>query len=302
MYWQKDMAKISHIFLNKNKKMETGRNRSTGWQHAKLTGHINESNVEKLFSDDNFKRNFCERIGILPIEKVKVGGLYEKDVDCILGGKTKSKTDLQLELSNGSLINISIKKGLGGQVYLIGVDRFISGFEKQFNKKVPDDINEFLHFYFYGNEKTSQILSDRKFIEGMPPTILKYQKNHNRLVWEHLCRYNKDRADNLLNWFKYNISEITEFCFSRGLAINESEWAHYVWYINLLGEEDVDMLISIDEIKKSAANHADQILPGSKNGGSTIQLPFGFVQWHQCQIQFHHSFSKISDIIRNEIE
>ena len=29
-----------------------GRNRSTGWQHAKLSGHENESDVEKLGNVD----------------------------------------------------------------------------------------------------------------------------------------------------------------------------------------------------------------------------------------------------------
>jgi len=41
---------------------------------------------------------------------------------------------------------------------------------------------------------------------------------------------------------------------------------------------------------------------GSVLGGSTIQLPFGFVRWHSPsktipgQMQFHHSFSKISQL------
>ena len=31
-----------------------------------------------------------------------------------------------------------------------------------------------------------------------------------------------------------------------------------------------------------------------------IQLPFGFVQWHQSQIQFHHKFNKIKNIYENK--
>lgn len=38
---------------------------------------------------------------------------------------------------------------------------------------------------------------------------------------------------------------------------------------------------------------------GYKNGGTTIQLPFGFVQWHQSSMQFHHSFDKIRNILKS---
>lgn len=41
---------------------------------------------------------------------------------------------------------------------------------------------------------------------------------------------------------------------------------------------------------------------GTKNGGSTIQLPFGFVQWHSPRkvipgnLQFHHSYDKMIEL------
>ena len=36
---------------------------------------------------------------------------------------------------------------------------------------------------------------------------------------------------------------------------------------------------------------------GTTNGGTTIQLPFGFVQWHQHQMQFHHNYYKIKILL-----
>ena len=36
---------------------------------------------------------------------------------------------------------------------------------------------------------------------------------------------------------------------------------------------------------------------GNNNGGTTIQLPFGFVQWHKGQMQFHHSYEKIRNLL-----
>ena len=41
---------------------------------------------------------------------------------------------------------------------------------------------------------------------------------------------------------------------------------------------------------------ADVVYYGNTLGGSTIQLPFGFVQWHQNSMQFHHNFEKIQKL------
>ena len=48
--------------------MAMGRDRATGWKHAKLSGHENESDVEQLFKDDNFRAAFSKRLGIGEIE------------------------------------------------------------------------------------------------------------------------------------------------------------------------------------------------------------------------------------------
>ena len=66
------------------------------------------------------------------------GGLNETNVPSVHGDKTKNKSDLKVILSNGEVINISVKKSLGGQVYLITADRFITGFEKIYLKEIPE--------------------------------------------------------------------------------------------------------------------------------------------------------------------
>ena len=42
---------------------------------------------------------------------------------------------------------------------------------------------------------------------------------------------------------------------------------------------------------------AENIKFGSRMGGSTILLPFGFVQWHQHAMQFHHRLKSIKELI-----
>ncbi len=278
-----------------------GRDRATGWQHAKLSGHENESDVEQFFKDDKFKAVFSKRLGIGEIASAAVGGLYETDVISVFGDKTKSKTDLTIALKDGKAINISIKKSRGGQVYLIGVKRFIDGFEKQFNKVIPTQIKELLYIYFYGSPETDTLLNNSKVTTNETAALISYQKKHNRLVWTSLYNWDKSRADSLLKWFKDNIGEIAEYCFSRGLAKEKKDWAQYVWYINLLGEDDLDEIFSISDIKVAMASHLNEIFPSSQNGGSTTQLPFGFVQWHQQKMQFHHSFEKLLKFVKKNL-
>ncbi len=281
--------------------MATGRDRASGWQHAKLSGHENESDVERLFRDADFRSSFSKRLGIGEIASASVGGLCETDVLSVFGDKTKSKTDLTITLKDGQTINVSIKKSAGGQVYLIGVERFIDGFEKQFKKTISNDIKELLYIYFYGSPRTNALLNDANVTRNEGATLIAYQRRHNRLVWQSLYNWGKDKGDSLLNWFKDNISDIADFCFARGLAANKKDWAQYVWYINLLGEDDFDEIFSVEDIEKAISANIAEVFPSSQNGGSTTQLPFGFVQWHQQKMQFHHSLSKLSEIVSKSI-
>lgn len=277
--------------------MLTGRDRASGWQHAKLSGHENEADVEQLFKDEEFRDAFSKRLGIGEIESASVGGLCETDVISVFGDKTKSKTDLTIILKNGKTVNVSIKKSAGGQVYLIGVERFINGFEKQFGKSIPIDVKELLYIYFYGSSKTEELLDNALVTKGETPALVSYQRRHNRLVWTSLKNWDMSKYDLLLKWFKDNISDIADFCFARGLAKDSKDWAQYVWYINLLGEDDFDEVFSIDDIKKAMAAYSSEVYPSCQNGGSTTQLPFGFVQWHQAKMQFHHSLAKLSEFV-----
>lgn len=89
------------------------RNRSQGWKHAKRSGHENERLVAELTEKDTNIQNRllqCAHITEATVDRVEFGGLCETDVDCVLGGKTKSKTDMWLFLSNGKRLNVSIKK------------------------------------------------------------------------------------------------------------------------------------------------------------------------------------------------
>ena len=124
------------------------RDRATGWQHAKLSGHKNEDLVKmRLDADEVFATSLLKRIHQphAHIAHTTIGGLHETNVPSVNGRKTKSKTDLKVYLDTAEVINISIKKSLHGQVYFVRAGLFIDTFEKQFNTQIPDDVRRALN-------------------------------------------------------------------------------------------------------------------------------------------------------------
>ncbi len=280
------------------------RNRSEGWQHAKISGHTNESNItKKINSSKSFREDFEKKLNLnSKIKSATVGGLKEKNVEDIFGGGTKSKTDLKITLKNKEKINLSIKKSSGGQAYLIGVDRFINGFEIQFKKKIPQNIKRSFKLFFAGADDISRIIKNTELNnieDDKKEEIKKYEKRKNRITWITFKEYDLQLSNTFIEWFKENISNIFLFCFERGLAKNKGEWADFVWYKNQLNENKFDFIFNISKLSEKIDDHSykKMILPGKTLGGTTIQLPFGFVQWHLGQIQFHHKLDLMRKIL-----
>jgi hypothetical protein len=279
------------------------RNRSEGWKHAKISGHANENDITNKINNNNiFRENLEKKLNLKSsIKFAEVGGLNEKNVEDIFGGKTKSKTDLKIILKNKKKINISIKKSLGGQVYLIGVDRFLNGFEIQFKKKIDEDIKRAFKLFFSGANDILQIIDSAvlsKIEEKKKIKIKKYEKRKKRITWLTFEEYNLQLSLKFIEWFKKNINDIFLFCFERGLSNNKEEWADFIWYKNELMENEIDFVFDIKKMYKTINNNQfkQMIVQGSTLGGTTLKLPFGFVQWHQSQIQFHHNFELMNNL------
>lgn len=274
----------------------SNRNRSEGWQHAKLSGHENERLVRELVLTNNEIQNRllnCAHIQNERIISVEYGGLCEANVDCILGGMTKSKTDLWLNLSNGKRLNVSIKKDEGGQVFLIGIERFIEGFQRQYKQMIPSDVKRAIELYFGSSNEIPHILKAHSSANK------KLEERKHRLVADTLKSFDSDLYNKLIEWVNKNIQLLFDFCFSKGLASNKKDWSDIVWYRNLIGENNFDTMIYIPDMKAKIPSTAKY---GTRNGGSTIQLPFGFVQWHSPRkiipgdIQFHHTYQKLLEL------
>lgn len=281
--------------------MTEHRDRAAGWQHAKRSGHENEAILEELMlHDPATQHHFLERVGKPNevITHIDIGGLHEKNVPCIFPGETtKSKSDMYITLSDASHYNVSIKKSLGGQVYLISATRFINGFEIQYHKTIPEHIKRAIYlFWGYSNDVCD--------IVNAIGTQKPYETRKHRLVASTLQAYDASLYEDLLGWFKSNMYDIANFCFSKGLAKNERDWATVVWYKNELGENQVDDIFVIDNLCMLLQNAAKtDTFYGKTGGGTTIQLPFGFVQWHSPtkkipgDMQFHHGYEKIRGLV-----
>lgn len=276
------------------------RDRAAGWQYAKLSGHKNEALVKNLLDNDpEYAKAFLCRLG-LPGETIKetsIGGLHETNVSSITGKrKTKSKTDLKIFLNSGKEVNISIKKSLGGQVYFVRSGIFIETFETQFGKTIPETVKRAINLFWAAADDAIPIIE--QYADRRNAKNYDLQIRHASLNAATLKNYSESLYNDLLDWFTRNAYELTALSFAMGAVRDPEEWSDFVWYINLLEENDVDAVFSIPDLCKAAAKVAsEETYYSTTNGGTTIQLPFGFVQWHQRQLQFHHNFDKVSRLL-----
>ena len=270
------------------------RNRVEGWQYAKLSGHKNEDLVARLVIENTMTQrellSCANKRGL--VTGVVEGGICEQAVPSILGDNTKAKPDLKVVLDDGQYVNVSIKKSRSGQVFLVSAERFIRGFETQYKLKIPLKVKRAIELFWGCANDCNQILEQYAVMD------IPYQMKRHRLVKDTLDRYDSNFSQLLLKWFQDNIVAIFDFCFVRGLALNRSDWADVIWYKNLLNKEnDENIMFNLEDIKTQLVRKNQVVQYGTKTGGSTIRLPFGFVQWHQGQMQFHHNFNAIKSIL-----
>ena len=277
------------------------RDGAQGWRHAKLSGHANEDRIEHLLLGDRAaQEKFLARIGRngRSIVSVSGGGLGEAHVPSVFGPgeMTTPKADMYVKLDDGETVTFSIKKSLAGQVYLVTIENFIKAYEGNFGP-IPDVVKRGIALY-WGSAADVQSVIDRF------GTCRELESRKHRIVAETMRRFDKDVHDAFLKWFVRNAGNLSELCFARGGAKDPKDWAQYVWYRNELGETSVDAIFKVSDVCAAVSKEAERLTAfGEVNGGSTIQLPFGFVQWHSPQktipgsIQFHHKYKCVRAIV-----
>lgn len=270
----------------------------------KVSGHKNEEMIaEALNKNVAFRAHFCERIGMNASDFVAAtaGGRHAPQVESVIGGKTAEKTDVRIMWQGGALTNISLKKDAAGQVYLVTARNFVAVYEAQYNVTVPDKVRRALALFIGEAEDSKAILDATDIsVDGEKVRSIAYEQNY-RLVFEVIRNYDENMASMLLGWLKNQIASVCELCFSAGAVKDRDKWANVLWYKNLVDADGqgLDFLVPINRIVSALVRNGDKnvIERGPKNAGSTIQLPFGHLQYHLKQLEFYQQLKKIQSLL-----
>ena len=281
-----------------------GRNRSEGWRHAKIDGHANEKQfAESLINNKEFISTIEKHLmKISPKGSLEISVDGSKHVESIFGDKTTSKVDLALNWEGGHKINISLKKSDSGQVWLISVPRFISAVEYHLERKIDSDVRIGISLFIGGSNLSNYESYFEKaltFNKKKNPSIAEQEIHQSRLVAKSMETHFPSEWGSTLDFFNSNIGLITKLSFAQGLAKSEKDSADLIIYNRIVVGKYVFPISKI--IKDSIAlTKLNPISAGPKNGGSTLQLPTGFLQMHHPQgdnlLQFHHQYKKISKL------
>lgn len=288
-------------------RQRSGRSRQEGWKHAKVDGHLNEDRLSARLKTDLELSNylsvqcFSKRLGIPT--NVSGGGASADHVTDVFGSRTNGKPDLEISWSPTQTIRVSVKKSQGGQVFLTSVSRFSEGFQKHFGKAVPPKVRRGLDLFIGGDReiiekamKGKEFLGPKHRRTGVPLEI-----HQGRLVALTLDHHFSEDWKATLQWFRSNIGAITDFAFARGYAKDSSDFATHIWYVKAQTSTDNGSVSKISNLIEACTRNSEDIAVGPKNGGTTIQLPFGFLQMHAPKsenlMQFHHNRSKIESLL-----
>ena len=104
----------------------TGRDRSQGWKHAKISGHKYEQTlaIELNEGGNSDLQEFLESKARSKLINADAS-FGTAHLDSILSDKTTSKSDIVTEFESKHKLGISVKKSDSGQVWITSLDRFV---------------------------------------------------------------------------------------------------------------------------------------------------------------------------------
>ena len=277
------------------------RNRSEGWKHAKEDGHRNENEFgERLKRQPELAAKIYEYILKTPPETelgTRVdGAMHVRSFD---GLQTTSKCDLRLLPSNGSkVVNLSLKKSDSGQAWLVSPTRFLDILEFHLARPVDDDAQRALRLFIGG--ESLPISAMEVFEKGQSvsqkttPEVSKLEKAQSRLSLHSISVVDRIGYESLLDLFRSHFEIIARLVFGLGASAELESEAQAIVYNRHAGGVQI---FRVEDIMSADTSVRQLIDRGPRNGGTTIWLPFGFLQMHRPQgqnlLQFHHKRTSI---------
>ncbi len=279
----------------------TGRTRSEGWRHAKIDGHANEFSFgEQLISDKYFLQAIRESIlDSVPsgTPTIQVDGA--KHVESILEGLTTSKVDLEITWPQGEKVTISLKKSNSGQVWLISVARFMAALSHHTGKAIDKDVAAGISLFIGGSSLDSYRSMYEKALavdQKVRSKIAIQEIHQKRLLAESIAFSFPSIWEKTLDYFNENIELITRLSFAEGLAAEPKDFAQVIVYNKAPKGANIFPISALIE-KLNEVIDDRPVVPGPRNGGSTLLLPTGTLQMHHPQddnlMQFRHEYKKI---------
>lgn len=284
------------------------RNRSEGWKYAKKGGHkLEEMLKKKIKNDPGFSSEFHFMVfgkAFNGEADASGGGKGAKKVPSVVGHLTQPKVDLTVKWKNGSTARISIKKSLGGQVWLVSLKNFLAALDGHYGIFPGKRVVEGLGLFIGAPGFKEKIDLQKPNLKGPLHRNGKSLEVHQgRLCANTIIKNLPDHWNELIEWFNINIISIADLCFSKGLCKYPEDQADVLWYFDLKQEKSlgINRTIRIKDILEKLKDLKNPCSAGEKNCGTTIQLPFGFLQMHSPgetnEMQFHHSFQKLEALL-----
>lgn len=289
------------------------RNRSQGWQHAKISGHL----FEDEFLKEILKGNSAIRISLNCFLKGKNIKSYpiqgdsqigKKKFNGIFGKKTTPKTDVIVLLNDNKKLKISIKKpsSNSGQLHLSIYQSFMDCIEHYIgfaNEKERKDI-DWVFRAFTGNTGGKKIFCFANKARPLGPIIKKHDEYaeiyQNRLYASTIREFYFDEWEVFSNYFKTNFIKITKILFSMGYCSDPSLFADIIYY------GCSNLFYKIADMASYSKNFQIEPSPNGYYKGSTINMPWGFLQVHRpgkhegpYQLQFHHNHSLVNQLFNS---
>ena len=287
----------------KKKRTARKRNKSEGWKHAKKQGHALEKWLAKqLRSNESFSEWLSEKCGKGKSKgraEAYAGGRHADKIPSVFDDQTTSKADVAVHLDPPVLV--SVKMSDGGQVWLVTVERFIGVVEKVYGSVVPKEVGHGLKLFF--GELSSKELDGAHKISKLS----KQERHQHRLNAKTMKAAYPNQYREMTTWLAVNLPSLVRLAFGRGLAKNESDEAKFVWYVTAGQDFDVSnpetsSIYAIEDLVTAVAKVQveDRLKEGLKNGGTAFATPFGHLQMHQNQLQFHHKRELISKLLKSD--
>jgi hypothetical protein len=287
----------------------TGLNRSDGWREAKNSAHALEVALAKVIENNLSAANWVSQECFQELRgkpvSVVADGKKAKRVPAIIDKKTTGKIDIEVgwddkKYSDSPSARLSLKKCVEGQAFLIGVERFIAGFEAHYGVVIPASVKQSIRVFIGGDTKLISSLMAGKSYKGVIHRSGKLLEVHQkRISGETLRQHFPSDWDEMLDWFDENVAAITDFVFARGLALEDRDVATHIWYHidnKKTKQNEINAIYSISQLIDEVSNDSEYVRRNNRDAKTVIVFPFGKLQMHQGQMQFRHDYNKVSSL------